>query len=125
MTRRITAALVQENWAGTPQTQHDKLASRIREAAQAGANLVILQELHDGPYFCQTEDVALFNLAVRLPGPASDHYASLARENNVVLVTSLFERRAAGLYHNTALVFDTDGSLAGRYRKMHIPDDPA
>ena len=84
-----------------------------------------MQELHAGPYFCQTEDVALFNLAVLLPGPASEHYASLARENNFVLVTSLFERRTAGLYHNTALVFDTDGSLAGRYRKMHIPDDPA
>jgi N-carbamoylputrescine amidase len=110
MTRRITAALIQENWAGTRQAQQSKLADRIHEAAKAGANLVILQELH---------------LAVNLPGTTSDHYAALAKENNVVLVTSLFERRAAGLYHNTALIFDTDGSLAGRYRKMHIPDDPA
>ncbi len=101
------------------------LASEIKAAALDGAELVVLQELHNTPYFCQVEDVRNFDLAETIPGPSTEFYGSVAKENNVVLVTSLFERRAAGLYHNTAVVFEKDGSIAGRYRKMHIPDDPA
>lgn len=104
---------------------HLKLKSKISDAKQQGAELVVLQELHDTPYFCQTEDVDNFDLAVSIPGAETDFYSSIAKDNGIVLVTSLFERRAAGLYHNTAVVFDTDGSIAGQYRKMHIPDDPA
>lgn len=96
----------------------------IREAAAAGAQLVILQELHTGPYFCQTEDTACFELAETIPGPSSETFSALAKELQLVIVTSLFEKRAAGLYHNTAVVFERDGSIAGTYRKMHIPDDP-
>lgn len=102
-----------------------QITSRIREAAEQGAQLVLLSELHNSPYFCQTEDPALFDGAESIPGPSTAHYGAVARELGIVLVTSLFERRAAGLYHNTAVVFDTDGSIAGMYRKMHIPDDPA
>ena len=102
-----------------------RLSERIRALAAQGAALVVLQELHDTPYFCQTEDVDLFDLATPIPGEVTAHYADVAREAGVVLVTSLFERRAPGLYHNTAVVFERDGSIAGRYRKMHIPDDPA
>ena len=102
-----------------------KLAARIREAAQKGAELVVLQELHNTPYFCQTENVELFDLAETIPGPSTEFFSQVARECGVVLVTSLFERRAAGLYHNTAVVLDKDGTIAGKYRKMHIPDDPA
>ncbi|MBR6251234.1 MAG: carbon-nitrogen hydrolase [Bacteroidales bacterium] len=102
-----------------------RIASEIAKVAEQGAKLVVLQELHDTPYFCQTEDVKNFNLAVAIPGEVTDFYSSVAKENGVVLVTSLFERRAAGLYHNTAVVFEADGSIAGKYRKMHIPDDPA
>ena len=90
-----------------------------------GAELVVLQELHDSLYFCQVESTDNFDLAVSIPGPVTEHYASLAKRHDIVLVTSLFEKRAAGLYHNTAVVFEKDGSIAGRYRKMHIPDDPA
>ena len=102
-----------------------RLSERIRALAAQGAALVVLQELHDTPYFCQTENVDLFDLATPIPGEVTAHYADVAREAGVVLVTSLFERRAPGLYHNTAVVFERDGSIAGRYRKMHIPDDPA
>jgi N-carbamoylputrescine amidase len=96
----------------------------IRDAARQGAKLVVLQELHATPYFCQQEDTRHFDLAETLPGPSSERLSAVARECGVVIVASLFERRAAGLYHNTAVVLDKDGSLAGRYRKMHIPDDP-
>jgi N-carbamoylputrescine amidase len=96
----------------------------IREAATAGARLVVLQELHAGPYFCQTEDTACFDLAETIPGPSTETFGELAKELQLVIVTSLFEKRAAGLYHNTAVVFERDGSIAGTYRKMHIPDDP-
>ena len=96
----------------------------IENLASEGAELIVLSELHDSLYFCQTEDVENFDLAQDLPGEFTDFYAEAAAENNVVLVTSAFERRAPGLYHNTAVVFDTDGSVAGTYRKMHIPDDP-
>lgn len=102
-----------------------RLAEGITAAARQGAELVVLQELHDTPYFCQVESTDNFDLAVPIPGPATDFYGNLARTLGIVLVTSLFERRAAGLYHNTAVVFERDGSIAGRYRKMHIPDDPA
>ena len=102
-----------------------KLADRIREAAQKGAELVVLQELHNTPYFCQTENVDMFDLAETIPGPSTEFYGRVARECGVVLVASLFEKRAAGLYHNTAVVLEKDGTIAGKYRKMHIPDDPA
>lgn len=101
------------------------LADKIRRTSEMGAQLVVLQELHDGLYFCQHEDVDLCDLAVDIPGETTQMYSEIARECGIVLVTSLFERRAAGLYHNTAVVFDRDGSIAGKYRKMHIPDDPA
>ena len=102
-----------------------RLMEKIRSLASQGAQLVVLQELHDSLYFCQVESVDNFDLAVPIPGDVTEAYSAAARECGIVLVTSLFERRATGLYHNTAVVFDTDGSMAGRYRKMHIPDDPA
>ncbi len=102
-----------------------RLAAGIGHLATEGAQLIVLQELHDTLYFCQEEDVDNFDLAVALDGPIVDHYRELARKHGVVLVTSLFERRAAGLYHNTAVVIERDGTVAGHYRKMHIPDDPA
>ncbi len=102
-----------------------RLSERIRQVAQEGAELIVLQELHNGLYFCQTEDVGVFDQAEPIPGPSTEYYGALARELGVVIVLSLFERRAAGLYHNTAVVLERDGSMAGKYRKMHIPDDPA
>lgn len=102
-----------------------RLARGITDLAQRGAQLIVLQELHNSLYFCQTEDVEKFDLAEPIPGPSTSFFGELARENGVVIVTSLFERRAPGLYHNTAVVIESDGSIAGRYRKMHIPDDPA
>ncbi|MGX8695025.1 MAG: carbon-nitrogen hydrolase [Prevotella sp.] len=102
----------------------ERLCDGIRDLAQRGAELIVLQELHNSLYFCQVEDVDNFNLAEPIPGPSTEIYGALAKELGVVLVTSLFERRAAGLYHNTAVVFEKDGSIAGKYRKMHIPDDP-
>lgn len=102
-----------------------RLETAIRGAARCGAELVVLQELHNGLYFCQTEDVQNFDLAETIPGPSTEFYGALARELGVVIVTSLFERRAPGLYHNTAVVIEKDGTIAGKYRKMHIPDDPA
>ena len=102
-----------------------KIAEGIQRCASGGAQLVVLQELHDSLYFCQTEDVGNFDLAIEIPGESVNYYAELTKKFGVVLVTSLFERRAPGLYHNTAVVFDKDGSMAGKYRKMHIPDDPA
>ena len=111
----------------TPDVEANKamLRAEIAAAANEGAELVVLQELHNTPYFCQTENTELFNLAEPIPGPSTEFYSQVAAECGVVLVTSLFERRAAGLYHNTAVVFEKDGSIAGKYRKMHIPDDPA
>lgn len=102
-----------------------RLLDKIATLARQGAQLVVLQELHDALYFCQTENVDNFDLAIDLNGKAAEAYAKTAREHDIVLVTSMFERRAAGLYHNTAVVYDVDGTEAGRYRKMHIPDDPA
>ena len=102
-----------------------RLCDGIRDLARRGAELIVLQELHNSLYFCQVEDVKNFDLAETIPGPSTDIYGRLAKELGVVLVTSLFERRAPGLYHNTAVVFEKDGTIAGKYRKMHIPDDPA
>ena len=102
-----------------------RLAASVEQLAQEGAQLVVLQELHNSLYFCQTEDVANFDLAESIPGPSTQFYGELAKRLGVVIVTSLFERRSAGLYHNTAVVIERDGTIAGKYRKMHIPDDPA
>jgi N-carbamoylputrescine amidase len=116
--------LQQHNTADTI-SNIERLCNGIRDLACRGAELIVLQELHNSLYFCQVEDVNNFDLAEPIPGPSTDIYGRLAKECGVVLVTSLFERRASGLYHNTAVVFDKDGSIAGKYRKMHIPDDPA
>ena len=117
--------IIQQHNSGDVKDNRSRLAQKITHLAQQGAELVVLQELHDALYFCQTEDVNNFALAVEIPGEVTDFYSTIARDNHIVLVTSLFEKRAAGLYHNTAVVFESDGSIAGRYRKMHIPDDPA
>ena len=120
----LKVGLVQQY--NTENIQHNKakLEHNIRELAEKGAQLVVLQELHNSLYFCQTEDVDKFDLAEPIPGPSTEFYSKIAAECNIVLVTSLFERRAAGVYHNTAVVFEKDGTVAGLYRKMHIPDDP-
>ncbi len=102
-----------------------RIEAGIIEAAQQGAQLVVLQELHNSLYFCQTEDTSRFDLAEPIPGPSTERFGRLAKDLGVVIVTSLFERRAPGLYHNTAVVIESDGTIAGKYRKMHIPDDPA
>ena len=115
--------LQQHNTADTV-SNIERLCDGIRDQARRGAELVVLQELHNTLYFCQVEDVDNFDLAEPIPGPSTDIYGRVARECGIVLVTSLFERRAPGLYHNTAVVFERDGSIAGKYRKMHIPDDP-
>ena len=121
----LKTALIQQHNVANTQDNIRRLTNSIKDAADQGAQLVVLQELHNSLYFCQTEDVNQFDLAGPIPGPSTDYYAQLAKEQGIVLVTSLFERRAAGLYHNTAVVFDKDGTIAGCYRKMHIPDDPA
>ncbi|MCQ2292878.1 MAG: carbon-nitrogen hydrolase [Bacteroidaceae bacterium] len=110
----------------SPDVQRNKvrIAEAIRKAASQGAELIVLPELHDTPYFCQCEDVNNFSLAETIPGPSTDFFGALAKELGIVIVASLFERRAAGLYHNTAVVLERDGTIAGTYRKMHIPDDP-
>lgn len=120
----LKVGLVQQS--NTENIQHNKakLEHNIRELSEKGAQLVVLQELHNSLYFCQTEDVDKFDLAEPIPGPSTEFYSKIAAECNIVLVTSLFERRAAGVYHNTAVVFEQDGTVAGLYRKMHIPDDP-
>ena len=120
----LKTAMIQQSCGSDKQANLEKTADLVRRAAASGATLVVLQELHAGPYFCQTEDPALFDLAEPIPGPATGFLGSIARETGVVLVSSLFERRAPGLHHNTAVVFEKDGSIAGTYRKMHIPDDP-
>jgi len=123
--RIIRAGLVQTAVSEDIETNKSILAEQIRNCKKKGAELVVLQELHNYLYFCQTEDVSAFDLAESIPGPSTDFYGALARELGIVLVCSLFEKRAMGLYHNTAVVFEKDGSIAGKYRKMHIPDDPA
>lgn len=125
MTNLLKVGLVQQ--ANTPDKSSniDKSLKGIADCAAQGAQLVVLQELHCGIYFCQAEDTNMFDLAEPIPGPETEVFAAAARQHGIVLVTSLFEKRAPGIYHNTAVVFDKDGSMAGRYRKMHIPDDPA
>lgn len=125
MKRTIRVGIVQQSCTSDIKLNLEKLHHNIAAVAQAGAQLVILQELHNTPYFCQTEDTGMFDLAEPIPGPSTGFYSEIAAAYRIVLVTSLFERRAPGLYHNTAVVFDKDGSIAGKYRKMHIPDDPA
>lgn len=122
---RIAVALVQQSCGTDKNANLVKSMDNIREAARQGSELVVLQELHAGPYFCQTEDTGYFDMAEPIPGPSTELLGSTARECGIVLVASIFEKRAVGLYHNTAVVFEKDGSIAGTYRKMHIPDDPA
>lgn len=121
----MKVGIIQQTCTANREENMQKLARSIKEVAAQGAELVVLQELHNSLYFCQTENTELFDLAEPIPGPSTEFYGAIARECGVVLVTSLFERRAAGLYHNTAVVFEKDGTIAGKYRKMHIPDDPA
>lgn len=122
---KIKVALIQQSNSSNLEENFKKLEVNIRDVAQKGAELVVLQELHNSLYFCQTEDPDLFDLAETIPGPSTERFGKLAAELEVVIVTSLFEKRAPGLYHNTAVVFEKDGTIAGKYRKMHIPDDPA
>ena len=123
--KQLKIGIVQQHNTADTSDNMRRLAASITSLSQQGAQLIVLQELHNSLYFCQTEDVGEFDQAEPIPGPSTAFYGALAKECHVVLVTSLFERRAPGLYHNTAVVFDSDGSMAGRYRKMHIPDDPA
>ena len=117
--------IIQQSCTADIQYNKEKLSRNIADVAGQGAELVVLQELHNSLYFCQTENTQLCDLAEPIPGPSTAFYGAIAAEYGIVLVTSLFERRAPGLYHNTAVVFEKDGTIAGTYRKMHIPDDPA
>ncbi|MCT4671831.1 MAG: carbon-nitrogen hydrolase [Prolixibacteraceae bacterium] len=124
MERKLNIGFIQQHNVGDIKSNRMNLECKIVELASKGAELIVLQELHDSLYFCQTEDTDLFDLADPIPGDVTQLYSRIAADNKVVLVTSLFEKRSAGLYHNTAVVFEKDGSVAGKYRKMHIPDDP-
>ena len=121
----LKIGVLQQHNTASREDNMTRLAEGIADLAKQGAQLIVLQELHNSLYFCQTEDVNLFDLAEPIPGPSTDFFGKIAKRLGVVIVTSLFERRAAGLYHNTAVVIERDGSIAGKYRKMHIPDDPA
>lgn len=121
---QLNVGLIQHSCSGDLEANLQASISGIRRAAEQGAELVVLQELHRGLYFCQQEEVDQFDLAEPIPGPSTERLGALARELNLVIVSSLFERRAPGLYHNTSVVLERDGSIAGKYRKMHIPDDP-
>lgn len=123
--KKVTVALVQQTCSENIDANVDKSVRGIREAVKKGADIVALQELHRSLYFCQTENTKNFDLAENIPGPTTELFSALAKEQKAVLVLSLFEKRAPGIYHNTAVVLDKDGSIAGKYRKMHIPDDPA
>ncbi len=123
--RTLKTGIIQQKASAIAAENRSIIAGKVRRLSADGAQLIVNQELHDSLYFCQTENVDLCSLAVEIPGETTDFYSALARETGTVIVTSLFERRAPGLYHNTAVVFDSDGSIAGKYRKMHIPDDPA
>lgn len=125
MTKTLKIGIIQQHNTASIEENRQRLRNKTLQLANDGAQLIVNQELHDSLYFCQTENVDCFDLAVEIPSPTTNFYAKLARETGCVIVSSLFERRAPGLYHNTAVVFDSDGSIAGRYRKMHIPDDPA
>ena len=120
----MNIGFIQQHNTADSGLNRERLCEGVRELARRGARLVVLQELHNTLYFCDKEDVNNFDLAEPIPGPSTELYGQTAKETGVVLVTSLFERRATGLYHNTAVVFDSDGTMAGKYRKMHIPDDP-
>ena len=122
---KLKVGIIQQHNTADIDQNKKRLADKCRQLAGKGARLIVLQELHNSLYFCQTENVDLFDLAETIPGPSTEFFGQLARELGVVIVTSLFEKRAAGLYHNTAVVMESDGSIAGKYRKMHIPDDPA
>lgn len=121
----MRVALIQQANTSDIAINKKNLQNKIRLAAEQAADLVVLQELHNSLYFCQTEDTSVFDLAETIPGPSTDEFGALAKELGIVIVLSLFERRAPGLYHNTAVVIERDGTIAGKYRKMHIPDDPA
>lgn len=121
----LKVGLIQQACSANGYDNRQRLAEHIAAAAKEGAQLVVLQELHNTPYFCQVENVDNFDLAEQIPGPSTEFFGELARQHGIVLVISLFERRAPGLYHNTAVVLEKDGTIAGKYRKMHIPDDPA
>lgn len=121
----MKVGIIQQPNTGDARNNIDRLKEKISSAAQQGAELIVLQELHNSLYFCQVEDPAVCDLAEPIPGPSTDEFGELAKKLGVVIVLSLFERRAAGLYHNTAVVIEKDGTIAGKYRKMHIPDDPA
>jgi N-carbamoylputrescine amidase len=121
---KVKVGIIQQNCENNTSSNKQNLKLEIEKLAKDGAELIVLQELHDNIYFCQTEDVKHFDLAEKIPGENTNYYGEIAKENSVVLVTSLFEKRTAGLYHNTAVVFEKDGTIAGKYRKMHIPDDP-
>ena len=121
----MKTAIIQQTNTADQAANVSKLEKNIREVASQGAELIVLQELHNGLYFCQTEDVSVFDQAETIPGPSTKRFGKLAAELGIVIVLSLFEKRAAGLYHNTAVVLEKDGTIAGMYRKMHIPDDPA
>ncbi len=122
---KLITGLIQQSNSDDKEANMSKLASSIGFCASKGAKLIVLQELHNNLYFCQTEDPSVFDLAEQIPGYSTSFFSALAKKYGVVIVTSLFERRSAGIYHNTAVVFENDGSIAGKYRKMHIPDDPA
>lgn len=121
----MKVGLIQQANSSEIKNNIERLTKAIEKAALLGAELIVLQELHNGLYFCQEENVDIFDQAETIPGPSTGHFSALAKRLSVVIVSSLFEKRAIGLYHNTAVVFDKDGSIAGKYRKMHIPDDPA
>lgn len=121
----MKVGIIQQTGCANAHDNQCRIAEKVKKITAEGAELIVNQELHDGLYFCQTENVDTCGLAVAIPGESTDFYSALARETGAVIVTSLFERRAPGLYHNTAVVFEKDGSIAGKYRKMHIPDDPA
>lgn len=125
MDNKLKVGIIQQSNSADIEDNRRRIAEAVRKLAAEGAKLVVNRELHDSLYFCQTENVDECGLAVAIPSDTTEFYSRLARENGVVLVTSLFERRAPGLYHNTAVVFEADGTIAGKYRKMHIPDDPA
>ncbi|HEX9049322.1 MAG TPA: carbon-nitrogen hydrolase [Anaeromyxobacter sp.] len=125
MTTKFKVGLVQMSMSADPQANLDKAAARVEEAARKGAQVVCLPELYRSPYFCQREDAALFDLAEPVPGPSTERLSAVARKAGVAVVVPIFERRAPGLYHNSAVILDADGKTAGLYRKMHIPDDPA
>lgn len=125
MNKILKVGIIQQHNTSSIEDNKKRIADKIKKLASDGAQLIVNQELHDSLYFCQTENTDECNLAVAIPSEATDFYAALAKDCGVVIVSSLFERRAPGLYHNTAVVFEKDGSIAGKYRKMHIPDDPA